>query len=267
MSSSFMARYEDGSIYGFNRPTVLRFTPPAPAVDLQADTGYCVTLSTGQLLCDEGNFRRSPQLVAALSNVIATAVGSRHLCALKRDGTVWCWGHNESGQTGFPLESSDVCPGEQRFHPLYGYIYTSYYCVRQPRQVAGLTDVVEVSVGWENTCARKRDGTVWCWGANDSPFRPDSGQGVIGDGLPNTERCPSSPWTPADQTPGSRTCRRLPSRVAGLTGVTSITVGTLYACAIRAPEEVWCWGARDFAGLGPTTTPVQIPIPDTARDE
>lgn len=268
MSSAFMARYGDGSIYGLNNPTVLRFTPPAPAIDLQADSlGYCVALSGGQLFCDEGDFRRVPQAVATLSDVVSTAVGPLHVCALRRNGTVWCWGHNEVGQTGLSPQASELCEGERRNHPLFGYIYTWYYCVRQPRQVEGLTDVVEVSAGRENTCARRRDGTVWCWGANYFPLMPDSGQGIIGDGMPNTELCPSAPWTPQDQTPGPRPCRRQPSRVAGLTGVTSISVGSYYACAIRAPEEVWCWGARDFAGLGPTTTPVQISMPDTARDE
>ena len=28
------------------------------------------------------------------------AVGSDHVCALGKDGTVWCWGNNKDGQVG-----------------------------------------------------------------------------------------------------------------------------------------------------------------------
>jgi alpha-tubulin suppressor-like RCC1 family protein len=271
---AFFARRVDGSIFVQNRPSIFTFSPSAPTIDLRAaSAGYCVVLSTGQLLCDEqGATPRGPQPVVGLDNVIAATVGPKHICALKRDGTVWCWGNNEVGQTGFPLEMSDICESGRLSHPLLGYVYPRYYCVRQPRQVQGLTDVVEISAGAWHTCARRRDQTVWCWGANQSPFMTDSGQGIIGDGLPNTERCPSAPWIPESQTPGARQCRRRPSRVAGLMGTTSIAVGSDYACAVLSSDQVWCWGSGEFASLGDgtgrsSTAPVQVPLPGLPRDE
>ena len=43
---------------------------------------------------------RGPAGVGVLGNVAAIAPGARHACALKKDGTVWCWGKNDRGQLG-----------------------------------------------------------------------------------------------------------------------------------------------------------------------
>jgi alpha-tubulin suppressor-like RCC1 family protein len=47
-------------------------------------------------------------------------------------------------------------------------------------QVTSLgTEVAEISVGWTHTCARKTDGTLWCWGLATSG---QVGNGTLGDG-------------------------------------------------------------------------------------
>lgn len=43
---------------------------------------------------------KGPLGVGLLGNVAAVAPGARHVCALKKDGTVWCWGKNDRGQLG-----------------------------------------------------------------------------------------------------------------------------------------------------------------------
>lgn len=43
---------------------------------------------------------KGPGGVGLLGNVAAIAPGARHACALKKDGTVWCWGKNDRGQLG-----------------------------------------------------------------------------------------------------------------------------------------------------------------------
>lgn len=43
---------------------------------------------------------KGPLGAGLLGNVAAVAPGLRHACALKNDGTVWCWGKNDRGQLG-----------------------------------------------------------------------------------------------------------------------------------------------------------------------
>jgi alpha-tubulin suppressor-like RCC1 family protein len=263
---AFLGRHIDGSLYGRNPDPLIRFSLPAPAIDLQAGGGgYCAVLSTGQVVCYVGDahFSTGPRLVSGLDNVIAVTVGREYYCALKRDGTVWCWGRNEVGQTGTPPEMGDICLGERRPGSDTTYIFTRYYCVNRPRQVTGLTDVVEIRAGYDVTCARKRDQTVWCWGGNTYP---------IGDGLPDTEVCRSAPWEPVRETPVPRPCRVRPSQIRGLTGVTSIGVDGAHTCALLSSGQIWCWGDGNTGALGDGTrtsraTPFLVPWSAMRRDE
>jgi alpha-tubulin suppressor-like RCC1 family protein len=38
------------------------------------------------------------------SGVIAVASGDLHTCAIKKDGSLWCWGDNYYGQLGYEAE-------------------------------------------------------------------------------------------------------------------------------------------------------------------
>jgi alpha-tubulin suppressor-like RCC1 family protein len=45
-----------------------------------------------------------------LNTVVAVAPGSRHACARKNDGSVWCWGKNDRGQLGDGTKVDSVFP-------------------------------------------------------------------------------------------------------------------------------------------------------------
>jgi alpha-tubulin suppressor-like RCC1 family protein len=38
-----------------------------------------------------------------LANLTEVAAGYNHTCALRNDGTVWCWGYNGNGELGMAL--------------------------------------------------------------------------------------------------------------------------------------------------------------------
>lgn len=67
---------------------------------------------------------------------------SRHVLALKKDGTVLGWGNNDLGQLG------------------NGTNENSQY----PKQVLYLNDIIEISANYDFNLALKKDGTVWFWG-------------------------------------------------------------------------------------------------------
>ena len=108
-----------------------------------------------------------------------------------------------------------------------------------PTVVEGLTDVAEIRAGAQYACARRSDGTVWCWGSG--------AKGQLGD--------------------GAATSSDAPVQVAGVTTAIRIACGTAHACAILSTTgEVYCWGANGLAqlGTGPgadySPTPIHTPV-------
>lgn len=275
VANSMIGRRMDGVLYGRSPEpqSIVRISLPAAAMSVQGGGGgYCVTLSGGEIACDDlisNSSLRPPGVVAGLRDVASVAIGYKFFCALRRDGTVWCWGRNTVGQTGTPPERAEVCVEPDQS----GGIHRTYGCVPRPQQVVGLTDVVEVSADGGLVCALRQDGTVWCWGDNPTPrFAAVPDRGTVGDGLPNTELCPQSSWIPMDQTPPPIPCRRRPSQVAGLTDVRQISVGGGVVCVLRVSGEIWCWGDNFTGDLGDGTTtsraysaPVLWPV--ATRDE
>jgi len=87
---------------------------------------------------------------------------------------------------------------------------------------ATASDEVEVGTGYFHSCARKANGTVWCWGYN-----------VLGQlGI-------SSFSTPRGAVP-----------IVGVTAATALGVGSDHACAVVDGGAVWCWGNNGLWQLG-----------------
>ena len=97
-----------------------------------------------------GNPRALPRLVGPFPSGVgrlATNGDANHTCALTGDGGVWCWGEDRYGQVG----TAEVAAS---------------FDARQPNRV--MSGVRQVAIGGNHTCVLKLDGTVWCWGRNDS---------------------------------------------------------------------------------------------------
>jgi alpha-tubulin suppressor-like RCC1 family protein len=156
------------------------------------------------------------QRVLELDRVVQLSASSNNTCALQDSGRVFCWGAGSSGQNGNGATGSTV-----------------------PRAVVGLGDVVELRSAPEASmqCARRRDGTVWCWGQNNV--------GQLGD--------------------GTTTQRNVPTQVSGLGDAAQLAIGPNHACAVRGDRTVWCWGQNNNYELGDgTTTQRTTPVQPTA---
>jgi alpha-tubulin suppressor-like RCC1 family protein len=95
--------------------------------------------------------------VNRLSDVVWISSGANHTCAIKSDGTAWCWGNNEYGQLG---------NGDTKKRTV-------------PVQVIGLDGAEQITCGDKFSCAMKTDGTAWCWGNNK--------HGQLGSGTSKTK--------------------------------------------------------------------------------
>jgi alpha-tubulin suppressor-like RCC1 family protein len=56
-----------------------------------------------------------PVRVTGLDSVTQITLGTRHACALRTDGTVWCWGRNAYGQLGDGSTRNRFAPVQVRF--------------------------------------------------------------------------------------------------------------------------------------------------------
>jgi alpha-tubulin suppressor-like RCC1 family protein len=89
-------------------------------------------------------------MVPNLSDVAHLAVGSAN-CALKTDGTVWCWGENGDGDLGTGMVGT----------PAYSAVPVE---VLNSPNGSPFTGSAAISGGGNSTCTLKADGSVWCWG-------------------------------------------------------------------------------------------------------
>ncbi|MCG2749717.1 MAG: CHAP domain-containing protein [Desulfobulbaceae bacterium] len=158
-----------------------------------------------------------PVLTSDLTNVVAIEAGQDHSLALRNDGTVWAWGDNDSGQQG---------------NGKYG----DYLDHLIPKQVASLTDIIEIAAVAEQSMALKNDGTLWIWGDNTN--------GQHGIGIASK--------------------RITPVQTLSLANVASIIGGEEFSLALKNDGTVWAWGKNNYGQLGDgTVVDKHSPIPIT----
>ncbi|WP_169927155.1 RCC1 domain-containing protein [Labilithrix luteola] len=164
------------------------------------------------------NYDASDEAVACVDGApcaVKLAAGERHVCALINDGTVRCWGDNTKGAVGMPIVDAGTDPDAAP--PVVDAGVTSGIA---PRTVANITNATQLSAADDNTCVRLADGTVQCWGKNDT--------GQLGLQI-------SPPKTDSTAHPAAN--------VVPLTGAaTRVDVGHGAVCAVMDSGELWCWG-------------------------
>ncbi len=159
---------------------------------------------------------RSPA-VGAGPGVVSVAAGENHSCAVRTDGTVWCWGAGADGQlgdgtTGDPVDQIRTTPVRVRFGS------------------GPLRDASKVTAGASHSCAIRSGGRVVCWG-DDTYGQLGSGQGGAA-------------------APGRLTAVRVRYGSGYLTGVKRVSAGDHHTCALRSDGRVLCWGDGSDGQLG-----------------
>ena len=211
--------------------------------------------ANGQLGSGDRASRPDPRRVSLPATAVDVRTAFEFTCALLADASLWCWGYNWEGQLGL----GDQFPGDDHLSPIqlgsardWTFVATGQghgcgirapgrlYCwgrntdsqlgqgttvpeqMRAPVQVGSDADWAEVGCSQSITCARKRDGTLWCWGAQPS------GALAVGDVNP----------------------RPAPARVPTFSDWSAATVNTFHTCGLRPGGEIWCAGRNTEGQIG-----------------
>jgi len=230
--------------------------------------------------------RPAPQPVSGLADVAQVSVAALHSCAVKKDGSVWCWGVNSNLELGHPSSSDMNCAaaGAATAIPcnplptrvglpggvLGAAVVTGrrYSCAltttstSTPQRVgssSGASSVFPAAVtalssdhdDYPHVCALS-GGSIWCWGANPGG---QNGHDPAADPACGATVCNFTPQ-PVKTAQGS-----------AFSGVHSFGIGRGYGCALKTDGTVWCWGtdsAWGALGQGSTSTNSPSPLQVTA---
>ncbi|NNE72519.1 MAG: hypothetical protein HKN26_02545 [Acidimicrobiales bacterium] len=194
-------------------------------------------------------------------------------CAVKTDGSLWCWGSNVIGQLGLGATIQ----------------------VTVPTRVGTASDWTAVAVSTTHSCGLRGSGDLWCWGDNTH------GQLGTAGGSTTVPAPVSSGWRQVDTgggvtlanppDPGGHTCAidqsdalwcwgfnvygqlgngttsdaATPTRIGTARDWRQVSTGRSHSCAVATDSTMWCWGTNSGGELGdgtrtPRLTPTQVGV-------
>lgn len=226
----------------------------------RSDGNICVD-ANGSATRQPGRERSDVRYVEAIADATDVVAAQTHTCALRRTGSVACWGADDSGQLGdgwltyrrlgprgdgwrlSGREMNRVRPVEAR--GIFAAIglrsagartcalrqHGAPWCwgmrPDEPLQVEGLGPVEKIELSSGHACALLRDHTVSCWGG---AAHGQSGAPLIGPKADHEAAQFVGPDLPT------------PRRVADIEGATDLVVGRRHSCAVVDHGRVRCWG-------------------------
>lgn len=154
------ASYQLGTGAATNCPAPIKLGWASNAIAVAAGESHSLILASNRTVLAFGNNyfgqlgdgsttdRPGGVVVNGLTDVVAISAGQNMSMALKADGTVWAWGQNGTIYGGYGLGD-----GATVQRPV-------------PVRVAGLTNIIWISIGVNHAMAGDKKGVVWAWGYN-----------------------------------------------------------------------------------------------------
>lgn len=206
--------------------------------------------------CESSHPVATPFRTGGAAEWRSVALSQSHACAVRTDGSLWCWGQNSNGELG---------TGDNGAHAV-------------PTQVGTDGGWDSVSVGQSHTCGL-RGGELWCWGSNGSgqlgdggaelaigfPKRIGMGAGWLVVAAGNLHTC----GVLSDKTlacwgrglsgqlgnskSGADADANSPVTILGRNQWTTVAAGTDVTCARATTGALYCFGGNDAGQLGDGT--------------
>lgn len=197
-----------------------------------------------------------------MEDAVSVSAGGRHTCAVKKEGTVFCWGKNKTGQLGDGTTTARV----------------------KPVQVDGIDSAVRVHAGAEHTCALLSDATVKCWGWNlfgqlghaseknlsKTPVLVATTvkvKSLAAGGFHNcllTDHGKVFCWGKNDVGQlglGDDKHRRKPHEVKGVAKAREVATGGAHTCTVMESGRAACWGRNASGQLGSESKEKVVKVP------
>jgi alpha-tubulin suppressor-like RCC1 family protein len=228
-----------------NDSTLARSIPTQVGAWMQMSAAFdhtCAVRGNGKLYCwgagalarlgngiDTAN-RATPTLVAGgFEDWTRVSAGAEHSCAIRSDGSLYCWGNQADGRVGNGFTTNTI---------------SSPSLVQQLSQPS-IVVWNSISAGSRHTCGAANVGATlvaYCWGNNL--------YGRLGNG--NESDTPhSSPVVVQEP----------------LSSPAEISVGAEHSCARTKSDTLYCWGHGNSGRLGlGNSFPVVQPIPALIED-
>nr|MCU0479524.1 putative Ig domain-containing protein [Chloroflexota bacterium] len=204
----------------------------------------CGIRADGSIACFGGN--QNGQASPPGGRFAQVACGSYSTCGVRADGTVACWGYDADGlkyPPDGPFRQVDV-----GFYHACG-VKTDGTVACWGRNSWGQTDspagtFKEIRLGWDHSCGIRTDGTLACWGANDR------GQSNPPAGVFTQLSVAGRTGCALDEA-GLPTCWGYSTFAPGGT-LAQISVGTMHRCGLHSSGSITCvGGTMDGPGQPP----------------
>jgi len=177
------------------------------------DNTFCQLGLGDSYACDASGNMMYPVQVGMDTDWATPVAGPSHALALKKDGTLWVWGDNATGQLGINQEGGRV---------------------NIPQPVYGGGTWRSIAAGADFSLGIKTDGTMWAWGNN-------YGNGTLGIGWWNYIYLACT-WENSGWGPCPPNYVTVPIQAAGGMDWDIVSAANVYAMATKTDGTLWAWG-------------------------